>query len=690
MLASFAVLLLDSHLKALAVLLSGSLLSRVAARGSAAHGHRIRAAAFALALAAPVIALTPLAGALVSLRVPEPSPRMPAPAGAAARPESLHLTPAPAPQVATPAAEWASPGSGNETAAVAQPPAARPAPPLPGWAFLLLGPVWLGVAGLLAARLAALHGWLGLRVARTRPVGSPAVLALAGRIAREYALRRAPGLRTGTVARTPFLWGLLRPVIVLPPESTGWDAATWEIVLRHEFAHAARHDSLWQSIAQVVCVWNWFNPLVWRMAARLRREGERACDERVLASGVRASSYAGLLVRFAGGSAPPAPVLAMAGAPDLPGRIDAILRPPPDTPHHGEISMKRHALILSALLAALVMVDVRLAADDQATKAATGTKPPAEVVLADTPVRHLGEAWNAVAWAAHNNELWEGSALGFMNASRQDFDTAKAAYNAACAWSRQGKADEAFEWLRIAREAGWNDASLAREDADLANIRNDPRFEQEMARWESAGSKSLHQGAHQLLVKGLKAMDKHLSPGSPGDGATLAERDASEARLRAAERAEWEAFIAEVTPFERQLPDDGEIQFRLGYALLLAGRAEEALPRFEASLKAGAEEQKSRYNIACCLATIGRTDEAVAALEELYGKTGERHWQYPVPVEEMRVDYDLRALREDARFKALMKSIESGGGPRANPMIRKVWSNLQQVPAALATPIHEG
>lgn len=692
MLASLTILLLDSHLKALAVLLCGSLLSRIAGRGSATQGHRIRAAAFALALGAPILAVTPLAGALVSVRVPEPTSRVLAPAAVPER-----LVPMKSAREAThtePAKTAATDGGGAVTARVPAgtppPVASRPDPTVfAGWGLLVLGPLWLSVAMLFGGRLAALHAWLALRLRRANRLELPEAHDLAARIAGEYALTRVPDLKVGSLTQTPFVWGFLRPVVVLPPGCGNWDAMTWEIVLRHELAHVQRRDCLWQFVSQLVCFLNWFNPLVWRLAEGLRRSGERACDERVLASGIRASSYAGLLLSFAGGKASPAPVLAMAGTSDLPGRIDAILRPNPTTPHHGERSMKRHALIVAAMLAALVMVDVRLSADDKQVPVTTATGKPAEVAISETPVRHLGEAWNAVAWAAHGNELWEGSALGFMNASRQAHDAATSAYNAACAWSRLGKGDESIEWLRVAGSLGWDNACLAREDADLENARKDPRFAEEVAKWEAHGAGNMHDKAHRALAAGLKAADRKLSELASDDSGSPAERDAREERLRAGERAQWQAFIEEVLPIQQQLPDDGEIRFRLGYAMLVSGRAEEALPQFEAALKAGAEPQKSQYNIACCLATMGRTDEAVAALEKLFGNKGEQYWNYPVSPDEMRTDYDLRAVREVEGFKALMRTLESGGS-KTNPTFKKVWNHLQNVPPALATPIQEG
>jgi TonB family protein len=93
--------------------------------------------------------------------------------------------------------------------------------------------------------------------------------------------------------RSPFTWGFLRPVVLLPAGDRTPD------VLAHELAHVRRADWLTQMLAQAACAVYWFHPLVWIAAANLRRESERACDDAVLQAGSAAPAYAERLVEIA-------------------------------------------------------------------------------------------------------------------------------------------------------------------------------------------------------------------------------------------------------------------------------------------------------------------------------------------------------------------------------------------------------
>ena len=87
-----------------------------------------------------------------------------------------------------------------------------------------------------------------------------------------------PVLRAGV--DTPMTLGLLRPVIVLPPEVPEADLP---LILRHELCHIRRRDLWYKGLMLLANAVHWFNPLVWLMAGAIERDTELACDEASLA-----------------------------------------------------------------------------------------------------------------------------------------------------------------------------------------------------------------------------------------------------------------------------------------------------------------------------------------------------------------------------------------------------------------------
>jgi TonB family protein len=254
----------------------------------------------------------------------------------------------------------------------------------------LLAGAWL--AGAMASLSLLVVGMR--RVARiaaaARPVLPGRLTAIASEIERELGLGRPVVLLESADATTPMTWGAARPRIVLPASARGWSEERARLVLRHELAHVARGDWLFQMLAEVVRAGWWFNPVYWIACSRLRAESERACDDTVLNSGIRAVDYASHLLEIARGATPrpPRPVIAMARGSSLEGRISAML--------NASISRRplRHAARL-ATLAAFAAVTVPLAVAQVHVSSFTGIVldqtdrriPGAEVVLSDTSNR---------------------------------------------------------------------------------------------------------------------------------------------------------------------------------------------------------------------------------------------------------------------------------------------------------------
>ena len=170
----------------------------------------------------------------------------------------------------------------------------------------------------------------------------------------------------------PLTWGAVRPTILLPESATQWSPERRRVVLAHELAHVARTDWLLQVCAEVALAIYWFHPLAWKAAAALRYESERACDDAVLNTGVRAEDYAGELLALArsltNSPASACPALAIARATNLERRFAAMLNPSLDRRSSGR---SRIFTVVAALFLVLPLAAVRLPAQNVAAFSGT-------------------------------------------------------------------------------------------------------------------------------------------------------------------------------------------------------------------------------------------------------------------------------------------------------------------------------
>lgn len=193
----------------------------------------------------------------------------------------------------------------------------------------LLGGIWLG--GALVGLVMMALGLLRLRAlaARSAPVSAGPWRSTADEIAALYGIRRHVRVLKCPHPTLLATWGLVRPTILLPEGADTWATDRIHVVLRHELAHIVRGDWAVSLTADVLKAAYWFNPLLWIACRRLRHEGERACDDFVLASGISASEYATHLLDVARESArrrhPWSPAIAIAHRSMLEGRVRAML-----------------------------------------------------------------------------------------------------------------------------------------------------------------------------------------------------------------------------------------------------------------------------------------------------------------------------------------------------------------------------
>jgi len=189
---------------------------------------------------------------------------------------------------------------------------------------------WALVAATLLARVLAGCATLARLARRAEPVNDTCWLVMLDHAARSAGVTRSVRLLASEETTVPMTWGLARPVLLLAPDYGEWSPERRRAVLIHELAHVARWDSATQLAARICCALYWFNPMIWFAARALRSERERACDDRVLAAGTRASAYAGELLDIARSSLGlerHAGALAMARRSEIEGRLLAILDP---------------------------------------------------------------------------------------------------------------------------------------------------------------------------------------------------------------------------------------------------------------------------------------------------------------------------------------------------------------------------
>lgn len=218
-----------------------------------------------------------------------------------------------------------------------------------------LAPIWL--AGFLASAATLVAGVARLRriAARARRVDDTRWTAIARDVADGFGLSREVVVLQTDSANLLATWGFVRPRVLLPSHARDWSLDRIRVVLSHEFAHIGRHDWLVQIAAEVLRTILWFHPLMWIACTRLRRESEQACDDAVLAKGVRAGDYAAHLLELARKCRRPqfpwASALPMAHPSMLERRVSAML----NTQLNRQAVSRRGLAAIAALLAAIAI-----------------------------------------------------------------------------------------------------------------------------------------------------------------------------------------------------------------------------------------------------------------------------------------------------------------------------------------------
>ena len=160
---------------------------------------------------------------------------------------------------------------------------------LTGVAFCL----WLAGCALLALSWLRKSYALSVSISRGREVRTGREADALRRVKSNFGVSREVRLVVTAAVSEPGVWGVLKPVVVLPEGvAERLDDAELETVFMHELAHVKRWDNLAGNFQRSLCCLFWFHPVVWFINRQLLAEREQACDDMVVRRGGSSEVYA--------------------------------------------------------------------------------------------------------------------------------------------------------------------------------------------------------------------------------------------------------------------------------------------------------------------------------------------------------------------------------------------------------------
>ena len=139
---------------------------------------------------------------------------------------------------------------------------------------------------------------------------APALEEVAAELSRGMGMRPMQ-VREAEGLGSPFVWSLIRPVLLWPAEMP-FDTPAGRAMLAHELAHVRRRDHWvgWLKLA-AGCLW-WWHPVYWYVCRQLGEEAELACDAWAVQKVTHARrAYARALLAVCEKSLRPVPALAL-------------------------------------------------------------------------------------------------------------------------------------------------------------------------------------------------------------------------------------------------------------------------------------------------------------------------------------------------------------------------------------------
>ncbi|MGB6690294.1 MAG: M56 family metallopeptidase [Terracidiphilus sp.] len=195
-------------------------------------------------------------------------------------------------------------------------------------------------------------------------------------------------LRTSRAVSSPVTIG---SGVVLPADYVDWESEKLRIVLAHERSHIRQGDFYLQLLAGLYSALFWFSPLGWWLKRQLSDLGEAISDRAGLEEAASRSSYAQILLEFAGMPRPTLIGVAMARTSSLSHRIERLLN---DSSFRQAFSWSR-----SRALAAVLLVPVALFAATAMVRVQT-----AQAAARQTPAIVPAQAESPASGVSHPDE----------------------------------------------------------------------------------------------------------------------------------------------------------------------------------------------------------------------------------------------------------------------------------------------
>ncbi len=142
------------------------------------------------------------------------------------------------------------------------------------WLFV----VYMAGVILLSLYYIAVYTSLRIRTGRGLPADEK-LSALVHDTAQRYNVNPCSNIRICTGFDTPFVCGIVRPLLVIPFHLK---ERVTETMILHELMHLQYKDIWMNFVIHAVRIINWCNPVMWFVLNRIQNDSEAFCDQRVL------------------------------------------------------------------------------------------------------------------------------------------------------------------------------------------------------------------------------------------------------------------------------------------------------------------------------------------------------------------------------------------------------------------------